>query len=252
MLMGLYSAAGGMLSLEARQEAIANNIANAATPGYKRHQPVQLGFYEVFTGKAMQPSHYHNQAAPGGGVKLVECFPDLRDGIMQVTDNPMNIALQGPGFVVLETPTGEHYSRGGNFSINERGELTDDAGFTVQSAEGAPLVVNGGVVNIAEDGAVNVNGEPRGHIRLVEFEDPRRLTRDGDSHYSAGDAVARTRTEAAKTTVSQGKLEMSNVQLPTEMVQLMMGARAYEANQRMMATVEATLGRLIDQVAMPT
>jgi flagellar basal-body rod protein FlgF len=252
MLMGLYSAAGGMLALEARQEAIANNIANAATPGYKRHQPVQLGFYEIFTGKTGHPARYRIEAAPAGGVKVVETYPDLRDGIMQETGNPLHVALQGPGFLVVDTPHGERYTRGGSFSIDGDGELSDEAGYKIQSVEGAPLQVSGGTVNIAQDGTVTVDGNPAGRIRLVEFEDPAQLMRGGDGLYRASDQLSRQRSEASSTQLTQGRLEMSNVALPVEMVQLMMGARAYEANQRMMSTVDATLGRLIDQVAMPS
>lgn len=252
MISGLYTAASGMLSVESRQEAIANNIANAATPGYKRQTPVQLGFYEVFTGKMLSPARFQVEAAPAGGVKVVETYPDLRDGMLQLTDNPLNLALQGPGFFVVDTPDGERYTRSGAFTIDAEGYLADAAGHRVQSAGGQPLAVNGGPVNVAEDGSVSVSGAPVGRIRTVEFQEPKRLQRDGNGLYRATEAIESQRVEAADTRVTQGKLEMSNVQLPSEMVQLMMGARAYEANERMIATVDATLGRLIDQVGMPS
>lgn len=252
MLPGLYSAASGMLSVESRQEAIANNIANAATPGYKRQQPVQLGFYEVFTGKQLAPIHYLREAAPAGGVKVVETYPDLANGILQHTENPLNLALQGPGFFVVDTPSGERYSRAGNFSLDAAGELTDSHGNKLQSVGGEPLNVGDGQVNIAEDGTVSVDGQPVGRLRVVEFAEPTRLMRDGENLFRASDEVTQQRAEAADTRVVQGKLEMSNVQLPHEMVQMMLGARAYEANQRMITTVDATLGRLIDQIGMPS
>lgn len=252
MISGLYTAASGMLSVESRQEAIANNIANAATPGYKRQQPVQLGFYELFAGKMLSPARFHSEAAPSGGVKVVETYPDLRDGMLQLTDNPLNLALQGPGYFVVDTPAGERYSRSGAFTIDAEGYLADASGNRVQSAGGQPIAVNGGPVNVGEDGSVSVNGEPVGRIRTVEFSDPKRLMREGNGLFLAPEELEAQRAEAADTRVTQGKLEMSNVQLPSEMVQLMMGARAYEANERMIATVDATLGRLIDQVGMPS
>lgn len=252
MISGLYSAASGMLSIESRQETIANNIANAATPGYKRQQPVQLGFYEVFAGRQLSPARFAMEAAPAGGVKVVETYPDLGNGIMQHTDNPLNLALQGPGYFVLDTPSGERYSRAGNFTIDAEGHLADGQGHKVQSAGGQPLAVGEGQVSIGEDGTVSVDGAAIGRVRVVEFAAPERLTRAGDNLFAASEAVSQQRAEATDTRVVQGRLEMSNVRLPVEMVQMMLGARAYEANQRMISTVDATLGRLIDQVAMPS
>lgn len=252
MISGLYTAASGMIAVESRQETVANNIANAATPGFKRQQPVTMGFYELFSGKLRNPATFQIKAAPGGGPKMVETYPDLRDGMLQHTENPLNLALQGPGYFVVDTPNGERYTRAGSFSMDGEGYLVDGEGHRVQSAEGQGVLVSGGPVNVAEDGTVSVAGQPSGRIRMVEFTNPKRLLRDGASTYRASREVEQQRTEAVDTRLAQGKLEMSNVQLPTEMVQLMLGARAYEANQRIMTTMDATLGRLIDQVAMPS
>jgi len=252
MIQGLYTAAGGMLAVEARQEAIANNIANAATPGYKRLQPVQLGFYQVFQTSMRRPAWHQADSAPSGGVKVVDTYPNPQSGVLQNTGNLTNLALQGPGYFVVDTPNGERYTRAGDFTIDPDGHLATPAGHKLQSAGGQPLPIGGGQPNIGEDGSVSVDGQPIGRIRMVEFAEPHRLMRDGDNLYRASEAVEQQRAEAASTQIAQGRLEMSNVSLPQEMTGMMLGLRAYEANQRVISTIDETMGRLIDQVAMPS
>ena len=250
MIQGLYTAAGGMIATENRQAVIANNIANASTPGYKTHSPVQLGFYQVFTGKLQRPFRFDTEAAPAGGVKIVETYPDMRTGILRDTDNPFNVALEGPGFLVLDTPRGERYSRAGDFVVDGQGQLSTADGFKVQSVSGQPIDVRGGRVNIGRDGQVTVDGAEAGQLRLVEFEQPTRLVREGSNLFSASDELREKSAAAANTIVEQGSLEMSNVDLPREMIQMMLGMRAYEANQRVIQGIDASIGQLIEQVGM--
>lgn len=252
MIQGLYAAASGMVSVEERQAVIANNIANASTPGFKRHQGVQLGFYEVFRDTARRPLIHNLEAAPGGGVKTVETFSDLQAGVFRNTGNPLNAAIQGPGYFVVDTPGGERFTRSGDFAVDVDGNLATPNGYKVQGEGGGPIDVRGGTVNIDQAGAVTVDGIPAGRIRVVEFEEPERLLRQGDSLYNATDEVRQRMTEGGNSSVQQSNLEMSNVNLPVEMGGMILGMRAYEANQRVIQTLDATIGRLIEQVAMPT
>lgn len=251
MIQGLYTAAGGMIATESRQSVTANNIANVSTNGFKTQSPVQLGFYEIFSNKLRSPLFYESDSAPAGGVKLVETYPDMKSGILRDTNNPMNAALDGPGFFVVDTPNGERYTRSGDFTVDTQGQLATLEGFKVQSATGQPIDVRGGQVNIARDGRVTVDGVDAGQIRLIEFEQPQRLTREGDNLFSASAAVQKQSAGAANTSVHQGALEMSNVNLPREMVQMMLGMRAYEANQRVIQGIDSSIGQLIEQVGMP-
>lgn len=250
MIQGLYTAAGGMLAVEDRQFSIANNIANAATTGYKRQSPVQLGFYEVFSAKMKRPFHFDAEAAPAGGVKVVETFPDLSGGVLRSTENPLHVALQGPGYFTVDTQNGPRYTRAGDFTTDHMGNLATQEGYPVQSLSGQPISVQGGTVNIDREGRVAVDGAPAGQIRVVEFEAPHRLIREGDSLYAASDQVAQGMA-AANTTVEHKQLEMSNVNLPREMTMMLLGLRAYEANQRVIQAFDSTMGRLIESVGMP-
>ncbi len=249
MIKGIYSAASGMSAIETRQATIANNIANASTPGFKSSHPVNLGFYDVFMRSPRNPFHYNIEPAPGGGTKVVEIHPDLSAGPLRVTDNPLDLALIGPGYLAVETAQGERYTRHGGLGIDVDGHLATQDGYKVLSDTGAPLDVRGGVVNIGADGEVRVDGIPSGRLRMVEFDEPHRLQRQGAGLYAASEEL--TATPAAATQLEQGALEMSNVNVVAEMMRMILGTRAYEANQRVIATFDDTLGKLIDQVGMP-
>lgn len=252
MIQGLYAAASGMMALEERQSITANNIANASTPGFKRHQPVQMGFYQVFHATQRRPLIHNLAAAPGGGSKIVESYPNLDTGVFRATDSPLNAAILGPGFFVVDTPRGERFTRSGDFSVDVDGHLATPTGHKVQAEAGGPVDVRGGTINIGQDGTVTADGIPAGRLRVVEFGAPERLLREGDSLYAATNEVRGQMTGAGNSTVEQARLEMSNVNLPQEMTSMLLGLRAYEANQRVIQTLDGTIGRLIDQVATPT
>ena len=251
MIQGLYTAAGGMIANDVRQSTTANNIANASTVGFRKMEPVQMGFYKVFTGKVRTPTYFNAQPVPAGGTRVVETFTDLSQGTMRSAGDPLSLALEGPGYFVVDTPDGEAYTRSGNFTQSMDGRLITQNGFAVQSMEGQPIDVRGANVEINDRGEVAVDGTPAGRLRLVEFANPERLQRVGGSLYRASDEVAEQMAEGVDTRVMQHMLEGSNVNLPKEMIRLTLGMRAYEANQRVVSAIDGTMGRLIDQVAMP-
>ena len=257
MNQGLYTAATGMMAVEARQSALANNIANVSTPGFKRHAPVQLGFYQTFSEVMRHPFHFNARSAPAGGVKVVETFTDLGGGAMQSTGNPLNVGIQGPGYFAVDTPRGERFTRAGDFSIDIDGHLATSEGFKVQSVAGGAIEVNGGQLIVAADGSVTVDGAPMGQIRLVEFAQPERLLREGTNLYLANDEVMNQSTEVANavqqnTRLNQSNLERSNIDVTNEISSMMLGLRAYEANQKVIQALDGTLSQVISQGGMPS
>ena len=252
MIQGMYTAASGMLAVETRQSAIANNISNSQTIGYKGHTPVEKGFYQVFKREAGRPFEFNVDPAPAGGVTVTEMFTDFQEGIMRNAETPLGAALQGPGFFVIDTPYGERYTRSGDFTMDMGGRLVTRNGFPVQSETGRPLDVRGNMITISNDGTVHVDGEVRGRLRVLEFEDPQQLERKGGNLYSASEEVLEQSAAATQTEVKQHLLEMANVNMPREMTRLMLGMRAYETNQRVIQTFDTTMGRVIEQVGMPT
>ncbi len=250
MIPGIYISAGGMISSEQCQSVYANNIANAATVGYKALTPVQLGFYPVFRkiGENYQVSI--PKSAPGGGVKTVETFSDLAMGPLKQTDNPLNIAIQGPGYLSVQTPAGERYTRAGDLTRDAEGFLCTSQGYRILGTTNQPIQVSGAEINISTDGNVTVDGVLAGQIRCVEFAYPERLTREGENLYFASEEVSKGMQTATKSVLRQGYLEWSNTKIPTEMVRLTMGLRSYEANQRVIVAIDESIGRLIEQVGL--
>ena len=252
MIQGLYTAAAGMLAVESRQSAISNNIANTSTPGYKRSEPVLSGFYTVFSQELRNPFRFDNNPAPGGGVRVGETYPDLTPGVLVESNNPLSMALQGDGFFVVETPAGERYTRSGAFTVNNQGQLATQEGYPVLTAGGGPIDVRGGNVQVGRDGTVNVAGVPAGQLRLLAFESTRNFKREGANLFSAPPEALQTARTPTDTFVQGKSLENSNVNLPKEITSMMLGLRAYEANQKVVQAMDATLGRLIDQVGFPS
>lgn len=240
-----------MIAVEDRQAVIANNIANAATVGYRRQEAVQKGFSQAFSAEKASPARFDASSAPGGGVKVVETYSNTQAGAVSTTDDPLNVALQGPGYIAVNTPRGERFTRAGNFIVDKDGQLATSEGFKVQGSGGAPIEIQAGNTVITEDGSIK-NGEvTAGKLRVVEFEDPHMLTREGQNLYKASTEATSRSAEATATTVTGKALEMSNVNLPKEMVSMILAVRAYAANQKVITTADETMSRLIDQVGTP-
>ena len=252
MIRGLYAAATGMVAIEDRQAVIANNIANASTVGYRRQEAVQKGFRDVFSGKLVGATRFNQSKAPGGGVKIVETFSNTQAGPIVTTDDPLNVALRGPGFLAVDTPQGERFTRAGSFIVDGDGQLATPDGYKVQGSGGGPIEVQAGNAVITENGSIKVNDVTAGQLRLVEFEDPHMLTREGQNLYKASPEATQRSADATGTTVAGKALEMSNVNLPKEMVSMILGLRAYAANQKVITAADETMSKIIEQVGMPT
>lgn len=250
MIEGLYAAATGMRAVGERQAVIANNIANAMTPGFRRQRIIDKGFYQLFLDKMRRPYWVDSVRGPGGGVQTTETFSDFSTGVIKTSGNPLDVALNGPAFIAVETPAGERFTRSGNLTLDAEGRLATPDGFLVMG-DGGAIDARGADVRIGADGAVYVDGRVSGRIRLVEFEDPHMLVREGKNLFRASDAALRRSAPATETEVVPESLELSNVQLPYELIQMTLGIRLYEANQRVIAAIDETASRVIDQVGMP-
>ncbi len=251
MIIGLYAAATGLRAVTDRQDVLANNIANAATPGFRRQRVVDKGFYNLFMQKARRPIWFEMLRGPGGGLQTTETFSDFSSGGIRTTGNPLDLALQGPGFFAVETPQGERFTRNGTFTVDADGQLATPNGYKVLSEGGGTIDVQGGRIQFAMDGTVYINGAPVGKLRVVEFEDPHMLTREGFDLYRASDAALQRSAPGANTEVISESLELSNVSLPYELIQMTLGMRLYEANQRAITAIDETVTRLIQDVGTP-
>lgn len=248
---GAYEVGGAALKAEQRAlEILANNIANVNTPGFKRSE---VQFAEVLAQKAEAADSLAGAENPtiSGGVRVVQRDMLFEQGAMRSTGNPLDIAIEGPGYIELMGPNGQSlFWRGGRMRVNDDGYLATDTGIALRSSIIAPRDLVD--LSISRTGIVTAevsNGErfELGQINLVRFEHESALVRldGGMMRLTDGarpiDIVAE---EDGGGHFVQGSVEESNVQLTEEMVQLMVVQRAYAANAQ---TVQAA-----DQLAAIT
>lgn len=232
MLESLRTSSNGMLAQQRRVEVLANNLANAATHGFKRALVVQ-------TARAGQTG-----AARG---TTVGTAVDLRPGPLQRTDNPLHVGIVGEGFFAVRTPAGERYTRLGAFRVDAASRLVDPSGNPVQG-EGGEIVLPAGTPAISTDGVVEVDGQRVDQIRLIAFERPRSLRLEGGVLFRAGSGASPVDVEPKDIRLSTGHLEGSNVDPIEELVALIAAQRIFEAGQKALTTTDDTLRRTVNDV----
>jgi flagellar basal-body rod protein FlgG len=230
----LYIAATGMQMQQLNVDTISNNLANVNTPGFKKGQ---VSFQALVKHGLSQPgsTEMGQEMALGGGVGLASMSTLFSPGELKKTGNPLDIAIQGDGFLEVVLPDGTSaYTRGGTLTVNKDGLLA--------TAEGYPLKPNIHVgtdatnIAVAADGRVTAGAQGEtleiGRIELANFSDVSGLDAIGSNMYRpterSGDAIIRMPGEDSAGTVAQGYVEASNVKLVDEMVNLMVAQRAYE------------------------
>jgi flagellar basal-body rod protein FlgF len=216
-------------------ETITHNLANANTPGYKR---IMCDFIS-------QPSSVPG-ASPEVALKTVH---DFSQGALVQTDRPLDLAIQGQGMFVLETPQGELYTRHGVFTTNADGKLVDPSGRGV-AGESGPIVIPNNTplrsISIGADGTLAAGTTVLGKLKLVEFKTPENLVAVGEGAFQATSGQA---TPAENTTVHQGFQEASNVNVVNEMVGLITVSRLYEANVKTLHARDERLKSLLQVAA---
>ena len=280
MIRGWYTGASGMRAQQWRLDAIANNLANLDTDGYKRDVAAFKAFPELLIRRQDDDGVYLHpfgsaDAAPivgkmGTGVELNELFTEFEQGAIKETTSDFDIALDGRGFFTVATPWGERYTRNGSFVLGKEGFLETKEGYPVLGENG-PIRVKANNFQVDKDGRVFVNAaypdDPElligreanlwedtvllDTLKIVEFDIDRYLEKQGSSLYreSETSGPAMVMLEGQRPKVLQGSVEASNVNPITEMVQMIEVNRAYEANQKIIQAEESALGTLINQVS---
>ncbi len=249
MLRGMYAAASGMIGQRERLDVVADNLANVATVAFKRSESTTRGFYQVFAREiARFPSARGSVKIPGGGSALDAAVDDFSTGSIIETGNPLNAAIDGSGFFVVDTPAGERYTRAGNFSLSPEGRLITQDGYSVLGQRG-PIVVRGGSIQLSPVGDVVVDGLPAERLLVVDFPAPYRLSKYGHNLYGATDDVRLQRSSVQSPGLRVAALEQSNVNPIAELVSLMDAARTYEADQRIIQALDESLNAAVNQIA---
>lgn len=253
MLQSLKVSEAGLLAQEHKVDVLANNLANAATPGFKRMlatfrlDPPPAPGLEGVPAAALPPLTT-NVLMPGGMLQ-VTTVPDLRAGPMQPTGNPLDVAVDGDGFFVVQTAQGERYTRNGSFSLDAEGRLTNQTGELILGDGGPIEVPPGSLLAIATDGTVRADGNELGRLRLVQPANALAFSPDGGSGFTiAPGAEAPVAVPDGSRRVAPGFLEGSNTNPISDLVAMITAQRVFEAGQRVISTTDETLGKNINEI----
>ena len=226
----IYLGLSRQMTLQTNMDIIANNVANATTPGYRSQNLLFQEFISDPQGADDELSFVYNEGQ----------YDTTAPGSVRQTGNPLDIAILGPGFIGVNAPGGQTaYTRAGNLSLTPEGTIITPAGFEVSGDGGGNVIVPPGSreVNIAENGDVSTENGIIGRISLVEFANLQELRPFGDNLYTSDTPGV----PAVESRISQGHLEGSNVNPITETTKMIANLRTFQSVNNLL---EGENGRL--------
>lgn len=241
MLRGLYIAASGMLAQQVRHEIVANNLANADTAGYKADTALFRTALDTAVWRHRDPQKGAPTPLVGAlsfGAEVDDVVTDLRPGPIAFTGRPLDVAIDGEGFFVVNTPRGEHYTRDGAFHQAADGTLVTADGMPVMGTRGAIRSASA-PLSIAPNGDVLANGQVIDRLRVVQL---RNASKEGANRF-VGNAQP-----LPQFNLQVGALERSNVSVVQAMVDMIVAMRAYEASHRAVLAHDETLQKAVNDV----
>ncbi len=241
MVNGLYTASRGMMNILAKQDVMANNLANANTTGFK------LGAFAtrstVSIGRNDELKLHQNEKQD-----LNEGYTQFSQGSFVQTDHPLDIALAGDGFLKIKVPEGVAYTRNGGLSLNADKQLVTLNGQSVLDQNQEPIALDGNTIAIQANGTIFVDGQQVARLGIGEFEDKTALIPRGDGLFTNTRPMENPAHAPRNTEIRQGFLESSNVDTVSAMVAMIAYSRNYEADQRVIQSIDQTLNHAVNEV----
>lgn len=224
MIKGLYTASSGLVAQTIKQDVIANNIANAQTPGFKRQKVVSASFAEALDNRMSRLTIEGQPKYPRESVRTTQALAqadlDGSQGPVHQTGNNFDFAIEGPGAFEIITSSGSRLTRNGSFRVGADNHLCTAEGEQVMGENG-PITLPKGEWSVNPDGTITSDGV---HIDTIKI----------------------TGEEQGKTRIMQGHLEATNVNVVREMVDMITNMRSFEANQKVITSIDSTLDKLIN------
>ncbi len=256
MNKGIYVATSGSLAQERAMDIISNNMANMNTTGFKADRMLfQTYLPKTAAAVANAPTSDEIKAGITGNktddiayMFSSQSYTNFEQGALQKTGNTFDIALDGNGFMAVETPTGERYTRGGAFKIDSAGQLVTADGYKVLGHSGSPITVGNEEFSVRDDGLITVSGGGTEQLKIVDFADRSQLKKSGQGFFVAEEGMEPAEPTAK---VRQGYLEASNINPVAEMTRMITALRTYEAFQKSIYSNDDMTTRLITDVARP-
>ena len=240
------AAVSGLRSRMASLDLLANNLANSATSGYKTDRE----YYSLYASADSE-----NEVDGGVGTTLPvvqKQWTDFSAGVIQTTDNPLDVAISNKGFFAVNGPKGPLYTRNGNLRILPSGDLANGDGYTLRSTAGATInVASGKQINITREGIVQQDGQSVGQLAVVDFPSTNSLQKTGTASFQNTDPN-NAPAAAANVDVQQGKLEASNVPVAYSAMRLVGIMRQFEMLQKAIGISGEMDTKSIQEVARVT
>lgn len=254
MHAALYVSKTGLTAQDKQLTTISNNLANVGTVGFKRDR---VTFEDLLYQTQRQPGAQSTQDTQlpsglqlGTGVRVVGTQKQFTEGNLEVTDQALDVAINGRGFLQVLRPDGSvSYTRNGQLQINGEGQLVNADGFLLEPAINVPE--NASNITISKDGVVNayvegeVDPQQLGDILLADFVNPAGLQAVGGNLFlesvASGNPLIGAPSENGMGSLQQGMLESSNVEIVQEMVDMISTQRAYELNSKVVSTADQML-----------
>lgn len=252
MIRSLYSAVSGLITQEAKQDVITNNIANVSTTGFKSDDLMVKDFKDVLIenrDKIVDGKNVTNAIGSLSlGSKLDGTSTNFQQGEITDSDNLTDFALQGNGFFTISKDNKDYYTRDGHFQVDASGYLIDDSGNyvkgkNIQSGTSGKIYIGKGKISTSSDGTISIDNVPKYKFSLADFNDYNTLKKVGDNLYEGTNSKT-----ASNVSVKQKALEKSNVNVVNEMVNMMSVMRTFETNQKVIQSIDETLDKVVNQV----
>lgn len=243
----IYMSAAGAMAYEKRMQVISNNLANINTSGFKKDK----GHFQIIDSpdsikEDLDKNSISKEKQQPPLWLQFETKTDFSAGSLKHTGNPLDLALEGDGFFCIKTEQGTQYTRNGNFSLDQDGMMVTMDGLPVLG-EGGPINIEGNTFTVDVKGNISVDGSQVDTIKIIGFQNPDALEKTGNSLFEIADKNA-VETKAENTGVSQGFIELSNVnaiRMMTEMIEVL---RGYESYQKAIKTADEANAKAINDV----
>jgi flagellar basal-body rod protein FlgF len=245
MINGMLEASRGCLKEEIRMDVISNNLSNATGIGFKKDR---ISFQQMLEDSATSQataSGTETEGVPANPL-LVNIEVDMNEGDIQGTGNELDLAITGEGFFKINSADGVRYTRKGNFTVDANGNLTTQDGDTVMGKNGA-INISGKAITVGSLGEIFIDGAQVDQLDIVNFDNTNVLVKDGSELFK-NDSDAPEVTAGNDTSVKQGYVELSNVNMAEEMVNMIHCMRAFESYQKAIKVIDSLNDKAINQV----
>lgn len=259
LVRGLYTAASGALTAQIMADTVANNLANVTSSGFKEtllqiQSAPSLNIFRIQTDPGQVPGKALTGVpvaqfvgALGTGAQVYDTPVDFKQGTLDQTGNALDVALVGAnGFLSVQTPQGVRYTRDGQLSLDNNGNLITQDGNLVLGTNGGPITIPQGPFSVGPDGTISQNGAPLGQLNLTQFGNLVALRKQGDNLFVNTGAAAPQ--PATAVSVQQGFLEKSSGNVIRSMVDLIVAERWFDANSKAIKAEDSTTGISIAKI----